>query len=334
MPLKACCGSSFIDIGHLGRNTYVWSAKKPMKSSTLGSILLSLAAAIWGSMYVVSKIVLRTIPPLTLVWMRYVIALAILLGIMAVARISWRLDRRDFGRVLQIGLIGYVVSIAAQFIGTKLATAQLGSLITASTPAFMILFAYVILRERINTSKLIALCLAAMGVLLIVGLGHQAGSVRLGEVILGIAAVSWAWMSVLVKTVPQRYSILTVTFYSMLVATALMTPIAFWQMGIHRMLTVFTQEPRLDGYVLYLGVVATAAAFFMWNAGLQRVQAGVAGFYLFFQPVVGGVLGWLLLNEHFTWSLGLGAAVIVLAVVLALKGGGGRAQTKPHGSTD
>lgn len=47
-----------------------------MKSNWLGSIYLALAASIWGGMYVVVKIVVSVIPPLELVWMRYVVALS------------------------------------------------------------------------------------------------------------------------------------------------------------------------------------------------------------------------------------------------------------------
>lgn len=49
-----------------------------MKQTILGAICLSLAASIWGGMYVVSKYVLDFIPPLTLVWLRFIIAFVVL----------------------------------------------------------------------------------------------------------------------------------------------------------------------------------------------------------------------------------------------------------------
>ena len=304
-----------------------------MTRARWGSVWLSVAAAIWGSMFVVSKIVLATVPPLTLVWMRYVIAIVVLLGFMTGNKHAWYLSKRDWSRVALIGVIGYVLSITAQFIGTKLATAQLGSLITASTPAFMIIFAHYLLRERATRVKIMALVMALAGVLLIVGLGTQDASMRWGEGILGLAAVSWAWMSVLVKTLPSRYSSITVTFYAMVLAALLMTPVAFWQMPWPRMTAVIGPRPELLWDIGYLGVVSTGVAFFLWNLGLKRVEAGLAGFYLFFQPVVGGILGWLVLNEHFTWSFALGAVLIVVAVILAISGGARHYQAKPGDSS-
>ena len=59
-----------------------------MKQTILGAICLSLAASIWGGMYVVSKYVLDFIPPLTLVWLRFIIAFVVLYGILKLAEKS------------------------------------------------------------------------------------------------------------------------------------------------------------------------------------------------------------------------------------------------------
>jgi drug/metabolite transporter (DMT)-like permease len=121
----------------------------------------------------VSKVVLEVIPPLTLVWLRYLVALAALGGFGLMSRISWRIAKRDIPLVAAIGLIGYLISICAQFIGTKLSTAQLGSVVTSSTPAFMVVFAYPLLKERVTWRKGLSLVLATLGVVMVVGIGFS-----------------------------------------------------------------------------------------------------------------------------------------------------------------
>lgn len=64
-----------------------------------------------------------------------------------------------------------MVSIWTQFLGTKLSTAQMGTMITSATPAFMVMFGRIILGERITLRKAITVVLATIGVLLIVGIG-------------------------------------------------------------------------------------------------------------------------------------------------------------------
>src|SRR5262245_16728483 len=119
-------------------------------SKTLVGILCGLgAAAIWGGMYVVSKVVLEIIPPFSLVTLRLilgVITLAILLSLRRFPAISYRQIRQ----VLGVGFIGYGISLSLQFLGTKLSTAANGSLVTSATPAFVLLFAWILLKEQIS----------------------------------------------------------------------------------------------------------------------------------------------------------------------------------------
>ena len=116
-----------------------------MKNTILGSIYLALAASIWGGMYVVVKIVVSVIPPLELVWMRYLVAIVALLVIVLITRQKWRIDKRHFLIIIAIGIIGNAISIVTQETGTMLSSAQMGAIITSSTPAFMVIFARLLL---------------------------------------------------------------------------------------------------------------------------------------------------------------------------------------------
>jgi drug/metabolite transporter (DMT)-like permease len=283
----------------------------------IGPIYLTLAASIWGGMYVVSKIVLTVISPIELVWLRYLVALFTLGLIGFITRQSWRIQRQHIPLVSSIGIIGYFISIWAQFVGTKLSSAQMGAVITSATPAFMAIFAHILLRERITSRKALSVCLATIGVLLIVGIGDVEKSSRLGGVILGIAALTWALMSVLIKQVPSNYSQLVITTYAILIATVVMTPFAIAQIRLDE-LQLLTQ-PTVWGGILYLGIVSTAGAFYFWNKGLQMVDATRGGLYFFFQPLVGTLLGWLFLGEEVGFTFWIGTLLILSGVLLVIK---------------
>lgn len=75
-----------------------------MKNTLLGSIYLALAASIWGGMYVVVKVVVAIIPPLELVWIRYVIAILALVIIGSIKRQSWRISKRHIPLIVTIGV--------------------------------------------------------------------------------------------------------------------------------------------------------------------------------------------------------------------------------------
>ena len=280
-----------------------------------GYLALGGAASIWGGMYVVSKYALDFIPPFTLLWLRYLVGFAVLWFLVVRGGLAQPLahDRRTF---LAIGFIGYFVSVGLQFIGTRLSSAHMGAILTSASPAFMIIFAKTMLGEQLNLRKIASVCLATCGVLIVVGWegGGSGSRVLLGNIALLGAAVTWALMSVLARRASTTHTPLVITTYAIFWACLFSTPamVLEWQFvpvtGLDR--------PLLWLAVLYLGVVATAGAFFLWNKGLQLVEASVGSVFFFLQPVVGAILGWLILGEHLGASFFVGGTVILAAVLL------------------
>ncbi|WP_163118447.1 MULTISPECIES: DMT family transporter [Bacillus] len=288
-----------------------------MKNTLLGSLYLILASSIWGGMYVVVKVLVSVIPPLELVWLRYLIAIVALLIIGFVTKQKWRIEKRYFLIIIAIGVIGYAISIVTQETGTMLSSAQMGAVITSSTPAFMVLFAWLLLKERLTVKKGISVCLATIGVIIIVGIGDLNTSSVLGGISLLIAALTWALMSVLVKRLPSDYSQIVVTTYSTLVALMVLTP--FVLPRLHAIDISQLTHPTIWGGLLYLGIISTAVAFLLWNRGLQMLNASSGGLFFFFQPVVGTLLGWLVLGEKIGVTFWVGSTLILIGVLLVIR---------------
>ena len=200
-----------------------------------GAIYLTSAASIWGGMYVASKYVLDYVPPLTLLVMRLVIAGAILGTAMLLSGQS-RVERRHAGLLLSLGLVGFTLSLGFQFWGTKLSSAHNGGLITSASPAFIVLFAVWLLRERLTAANLSALVLATLGVLAVIGPesggGGGSDTLWLGNLYLVGAAVTWALYTVLGKVASRDYSSLTVTTYATFSGLLCTTPAA-WLTELH-----------------------------------------------------------------------------------------------------
>jgi drug/metabolite transporter (DMT)-like permease len=285
--------------------------------SFLGYFALAAAASIWGGMYVVSKYALDFTPPFTLLWLRYISGFCVLYPLAArqqKAPLTWD-DHRVF---LLIGFVGYVVSVGLQFIGTRLSSAHNGAIITSASPAFILLFAWLMLGELLTVRKLLSVLLATAGAIIVVGWDSGTGgggSIFLGNLALIGAAVTWALLSVLARKHSATLSPLAITTGAVFWAGIMTTPLMVVEW---RFLPVSgLDNPLLWGAVLYLGVVATAGAFYFWNKGLSLVEAGTASVFFFLQPVVGALLGWLVLGEQLATSFFVGGGVILLAVLIA-----------------
>ncbi|MGG0301010.1 DMT family transporter [Bacillus albus] len=288
-----------------------------MKQTILGAICLSLAASIWGGMYVVSKYVLDFIPPLTLVWLRFIIAFVVLYFILKIAEKKQKkkvtIRKKEWLLFAWIGFIGYFISITCQFIGTKLSDAHTGSLVTSATPAFMVIFAAIILKEKLTARRLLSTIIATIGVIIVIGWDIEIGSYFIGTIILVGAAITWALLSIYVKIASARFSSLVITTYAIFFSLFFITPFMLWELQSASIETVNTYV--ILG-VVYLGVVSTAGAFFLWNKGLELMDASIGSLFFFFQPIVGSLLGWLLLNETLNSNFFIGGILIVCSVFI------------------
>ncbi|MDC0760913.1 EamA family transporter [Brevibacillus sp. AG] len=285
------------------------------KQMFLGAVCLTLAAAIWGGVYVVSKVVLEVIPPFTLLILRFLIALVVL-GAFTVAH-KERVAKKDYPLLMAIAFVGVTISIAAQFLGTKLSTAHMGALITSASPAFIAIFAVWLLKERIHLKQAAGILLATIGVIIVIGVPDQADaqSSLTGNLILLVAAISWGLYTVLSKKATQRYSSLLVTTYVALFGIIFTSPLMFWELSVTPVSWQFGWD--IWAGVLYIGMVSTAGAFYLWNKGFELIPAGSGAGFFFVQPIVGACLGWLLLHEHLGVGFFAGGAFIFLGVALS-----------------
>jgi drug/metabolite transporter (DMT)-like permease len=283
----------------------------------LGAIYGIAAASIWGGMYVVSDEVLRAIPPFALLTIRIVIGATILAAILA-RNGSLRLPARDMLKLFGVGLVGYGVSLGAQFVGTDLSNAVNGAVVTSASPAFILLFAWLILREPLSLTRIGAVVLASIGVLIVVDVSKiDLGSEMFrGNLILAVAAITWGLYSVLVRRVSASYSTLVISFYALAGGLFIALPASAIELTT-KSVAPLTFELILG--ILYLGVISTALAMVLWNRAFALVEAGVASLFFFAQPLVGVLLGTVILRQPITPQLLIGGALIIGGVLLSMQ---------------
>ena len=289
------------------------------------------AAGIWGGMYVVSKVVLDVIPPFTLLTLRLLLGAACL-GAIVVARGGFRATWRDWRRVLLVGVVGYGFSLGLQFTGTRLSTAATASLVTSASPVFILLFGAWLLHEPVTRRRLAALTLASLGVLAVLdpssaSLGQRA---FFGNLALLGAALTWGLYSVLVKQASGYLNTLEVSFIVLFGGLPIGVPLAWAELTT---IGIGEITPGVIAGVLYLGIISTALAMYLWNKSLALLDAGLVSLLFFAQPVVGVALGAWLLHEPLGLPFWLGAALISGGLLLAA-GPPGRGPSRQPAGTD
>jgi drug/metabolite transporter (DMT)-like permease len=275
------------------------------------------AASIWGGMYVVSKVVLEVIPPYTLLNLR------LLLGIVSLAAfiprqggLKWPLKR--LLAAFLAGFIGYGISLGLQFVGTHLSTAANAALVTSASPAFILIFGIWLLREKATWGRVAALALSTVGVIIVIDPRSVfiGGDLVLGNIALLGAALTWGLYSVLVKKVGSQMTTVAVSFIAFMGGLPMSLPLSAIEI---RTVGIGQITHGVIMGVLYLGIVSTGLAMYLWNKSLELLDAGLVSLLFFAQPVVGVGLGTLLLGEELNLGFWIGAMLIGGGLLVAAR---------------
>ncbi len=287
-----------------------------MPKHQLRGLISGLAAAsIWGGMYVVSKVVLEVIPPFALLATRLVLGV-LALGAALAFRPRVTMTKGQFWSSFLVGFVGYGISLGFQFVGTKLSTASNGSLVTSATPAFVLLFAPFLLGEKTTARRLIALVISTLGVAAVIDPRNAELSPTLfwGNMSLLAAALTWALYSVLVRKVSRTGDLLASSAVMLAGGIPSSLLFGFWEIQSQGLGEITL---GIVGGILFLGIISTAIAMFLWNYAFAELPAAVASLTFFAQPVVGTILGALFLGEQITPLFMLGGVMIGIGLVIA-----------------
>lgn len=291
-------------------------------SLSLRGLLAGLtAASIWGGMYVVSKVVLDVIPPFALLTTRLVLGFLSLWLVIAYQAHGFHLSRRQWLEAIGVGLVGYGISLGFQFVGTKLSTAANGALVTSATPALVLPFAFLLLNEAVTPRRLLAIAVASLGVLAVIDprQANLSSNLFLGNLSLLAAALTWALYSVLVRRVTTNgMDLLQATAVFLLGGLPVTIPFGLWELTTQGLGKITL---GVIGGILFLGIISTAIAMFLWNYAFAVLPASVASLTFFAQPVVGTLLGWLFLGEKITPLFVLGGVLIGIGILISNENG-------------
>jgi drug/metabolite transporter (DMT)-like permease len=299
------------------------------KHSLLVPMLETLfAVVVWGGSFIATKIALQDVSPVTIVWLRFLIGVAVL-GAAVTARKQFRLPGwRDLGLFALLGLIGITWHQWLQSTGLQTAQASTTAWIVSTTPVFMALLGWLVLKERLSALQAGGIGLAAAGVLLVVSKGDlggvlQAGFGTPGDRLILISAPNWAVFSTLsrrgLRSHPAARMMLYVMGFGWLFSSV---PLAAGP-G----LSEFGQLSQ-NGWlaVLFLGVACSGLAYIAWYDALQALPAMQVGAFLYLEPLVTMVVAAILLDEAVVWSSLAGGGLILTGVWLVnrpKKAGGG-----------
>lgn len=270
----------------------------------------------WGASFIATKVALRDLSPVTLVWLRFGIGVLIL-GIATAARRQFALPaRKELGYLALIGFLGITLHQWLQSTGLQTAQATTTGWIIASIPIFMAVFGWGFLKEKLSRMQVSGIAISAIGVLLVVSKGDLSVFITgkfgtFGDFLILLSAPNWALFSILSRRGLQQYPATRMMFYVMSFGWLFSTILLFTGPGIGEI-----GRMSSDGWlaVAFLGVIVSGLAYIAWYDALKVIPASQIGAFLYLEPVVTMALAAGMLGEPLLLASVVGGGLILLGV--------------------
>ena len=276
------------------------------------------AVIVWGASFIATKIGVKDVTPITVIWLRFGMGVLIL-GMAVFARREFAWPAKDeWAYFALLGLLGITWHQWLQSNGLVTAQASTTAWIVATTPIFMALLGWLVLKETLSMGQVGGIALAALGVLIVVSNGDLISVFggnfgTRGDTLIMLSAPNWAIFSTLSRRGLKKHPAARMMFYVMTFGW-LFSSIGFFAGGNFSQIFILTVNGWIG--VAFLGIFCSGLAYIAWYDGLQAISASQVGAFLYLEPLVAVVVAAVVLSEPITWFSLAGGMVILLGVYM------------------
>lgn len=298
----------------------------PKREGVLLQASLLALVVFWGLAFVAIEVALTRMSWITLAFLRFATAALFFVGYLAWARPKPRIARQDYPRVALLGFLGFTGYHLFLNLGQSdpATTAGTSALVIASVPAFIVVLAVWLLKEKLTRLRASGIALAFLGLAVMLLLGAPGSEFRVtltpSTALIVPSAVFAAFYAVLGKPYLKKYSPFQLVAYAIFFGTLFTIPLVIVDAGrTWRDLTTM----GLGGWlpVLYLGALPTFVGYGIWYSAIRRMPASVVASYVYLSTLVAVLGGIYFLAEPLNASAVVGGIMVVGGVYLAQRKG-------------
>jgi drug/metabolite transporter (DMT)-like permease len=283
------------------------------KSRTLGFVACAIASCFWGCGFFFGKIALAEMSSAHMVLYRFLFAMPVLLPLLVTHRPG--LSPREWAWLALASFLGVPVQFLIQFYALSITTVSHAALMVGTMPVILAVGAALFAHERMDWVGWAALAGSTCGAGLIAlnGAAGGTGGVTLaGDLLVVVSLVIALFWLLINKELVGRHSHVVVTAYGLLIGTVMLM---VWVPVRYGMPPVAGVSLKAWLALAASGVLCTATTTLLWNWGMTRVPASQAGVLLNIEPLMGSLLGVLVLGERLGPSAWVGGGLILASAV-------------------
>lgn len=272
---------------------------------------------IWGSGFPFTRMIDGQLSSVSLGFIRCMLSAVVMIIIGRRYKIRKPFCRKDIFLFFVSGALGFSMYLTFFSLGLETLSSATGSIITAITPILVAMAAVKLYGERINLIGWISIFCAFAGVVILL-LWNGILSINIGAVWMLLTAIVFAGYNLMSRRFSNMgYTDVEVTTYSAIFGT--IQTVVFMPGAISEMM-------QADIYsnlsAIYLGVIAGGAAYYLWSKALVLSErTSEVTNYLFVNPLIAAIIGFLMLHEMPDMGTYIGGVIIIASVVIfSIKG--------------
>ena len=282
--------------------------------------MLVALSVIWGSAFMLVKVALEDVPPLTLVAGRVTTAFLFLGAVLVIRGRTLPRSRDAWFAFTFLGIVNNVFPFTLLTWGQQHIDSALAAILVATMPLSTVVLAHVWINERLTLDRALGVVVGFAGVFLLIGgdLQDITGSGTLGQLAIIGGAVGYSAGTVFARRYMVDADPDVTAAGQTLVASVIMIPIAL------AVDTPFDLSVPVKAGLAWaaLGVVASGVAYLIFFRLVRHISATQASMVSYLIPITAVLLGVLVLDESFEASRIVGLAVIIFGVWVVNGGGG------------
>jgi len=278
--------------------------------------LVILAMVFWGFTFVAFKFANVSFRPISIVFFRLTVSIFFLFGFALLFKRLNRIKRKDQKLFLLMALAEPFFYFLGEAYGLTMVTATVGAVIISTIPLIVPFGAYYFFREKLTPMNYLGLLISFGGVLLVV-LTRSGGLAAdwKGVLLMFVAVFSAVAYTMIVKTLADDYTPITITAYQSLYGLLMFVPLFLIIEVPHLDFSNVTTHSLLA--VGYLGVFGSGICFILITIGIRELGAARANIFGNLIPVVTAILSFYLLKEAMPLIKILGIVVVILGLLLS-----------------
>jgi len=277
------------------------------------------SALFWAGNAVVARGVAGVIPPVTLAFWRWIVALCVVLPFSVGHVIRERREiARQWRRLLALAIFSIATYNTLLYIAAETTTAVNIALVAAAMPVLITLLAWLALGHRPRVRQSMGITTSLAGMLIIIARGRWQTIANLnfnpGDLIMIVAVTCWAAYSVLLRKFTVMLHPLAFLTALIVFGLAVLLPLYAWEA-----LTgpAFRFHVRYLPAIGYVGVFPSVFAYTFWNNGVAVAGPSRAAMFLYLMPVFTAALALIFLGEHLHLFHAAGGVLILFGLYLA-----------------